>query len=218
MKNLIYLVAIIAFAITGCKKDNITGDGPVETQQRNLRDFTAVSVSGASQTFITRGNEFGVSIKAYSTLLPYLESRVVNGTLKIYYKSGTRVRNDNSVITITMPYLSGITSEGSGNVSATGDFDGQDSFHIKVSGSSDISVQSGSAKTFDSEIEGSGNIRAFGFSAESAKVKISGSGNTEIAVSKMLDAKISGSGNVYYKGDPAQINTNISGSGKVIRQ
>jgi hypothetical protein len=51
--------------------------------------------------------------------------------------------------------------------------------------------------------------------ADHYSVKISGSGKCKINVGDSLEANISGSGSVYYKGDPDKIRSNVSGSGKV---
>jgi hypothetical protein len=47
------------------------------------------------------------------------------------------------------------------------------------------------------------------------KIDITGSGGVEITVNKDLDADISGSGTVLYKGNPARVNSDASGSGSV---
>ena len=218
MKNIILVLALISLTLTNCKKENIIGDGPVQTEQRVETDFQRIFASGASKIFITKGDQVSVTVKAYGTLLPYLETTVTNRVLKIAFKDNTRVRNDNSQIFITMPSLEGLTTEGSGLIAITGDFSGNDNFDLKISGSSDVSLERGSSKVFSATIEGSGDIKAFGFEAEEANVKIFGSGNTEIAVFRKLHAKIYGSGNVYYRGNPAVVDSDISGSGKVINQ
>ncbi|HUH34154.1 MAG TPA: head GIN domain-containing protein [Daejeonella sp.] len=218
MKCIILTFALISISLTSCKKENITGEGPVQTQQRMVANFHQVFASGASKIFITKGDQVSVTVKAFGTLLPYLETTVSKGVLKIAFKDNTRVRNDNSEIFITMPSFDALTTEGSGSITITGDFSGSSNFDLQISGSSDVSLEKGSSKVFSATIEGSGDLKAFGFEAEEASVKISGSGNTEIAVSKKLDVKIYGSGNVYYKGNPTIVDSDISGSGKVISQ
>jgi hypothetical protein len=67
------------------------------------------------------------------------------------------------------------------------------------------------------KISGSGDVKAFGFDAKKADITISGSGNVEVNVAESLEVVISGSGNILYKGSPAVINSQISGSGKLIK-
>ena len=55
------------------------------------------------------------------------------------------------------------------------------------------------------------------FVAKDYNISISGSGRATINLEGELDVRISGSGNVYYKGNPTGVNSSTSGSGKVRR-
>ena len=81
-----------------------------------------------------------------------------------------------------------------------------------------ISIDGGSADNFQVNIYASGSVKSFGFAAQQTVVNIEGSGNAEVTVLQNLNATIKGSGNVYYKGNPASINSKITGSGQVIKQ
>jgi len=213
-----FLYVIVIIAMVSCQKERVTGSGPVSTEQRNVSGFSSVNVSGSSNVFITQGSAFDVKVKAYSNLIPYLETKVQNGTLLIAYKSNSNVRNDNSEVYITMPALSELTTNGSGNINSTGDFSGIDNLNASVSGSGNISIESGVANNFKITISGSGDVKSFGLSAKQADVSISGSGDVQVTVLENLKASINGSGNIYYKGNPPTVNSHISGSGQVIKQ
>lgn len=85
---------------------------------------------------------------------------------------------------------------------------------VDVSGSGKI-IASGTAKRIRTTISGSGEVRAADLEVEECEVRISGSGDVEINVKQALDATISGSGSVSYRGNPNQVNSHSSGSGKV---
>ena len=70
--------------------------------------------------------------------------------------------------------------------------------------------------TANSSIAGSGSIKAYGVKASIANANIAGSGNVRITVTDKIKAKVVGSGNIYYKGDPAKIDIKSVGSGDVI--
>jgi hypothetical protein len=74
---------------------------------------------------------------------------------------------------------------------------------------------SGKGTDLEINISGSGSVDAESLEAENCVAKISGSGKCEVNASKSIDARISGSGSVYYKGDPVKVNSHSSGSGKV---
>lgn len=215
MKKFILFFAVAA--LISCSKDKISGSGPVTTETRSVSGFTNVSVSGSSNVFITQGAVYDVKIKAYSNLLPYLETKVENNTLLIAYKSNSNVTNDNSEVYITLPELSGLSTNGSGNINSAGSFPLTDNFIASISGSGNISLENGLANNYTIHISGSGSIKSFGLLAQKADVSIEGSGDAEVNVAQHLKVSIKGSGNVMYQGSP-EIDSSISGSGKLIKQ
>jgi hypothetical protein len=215
-KYFFILMALMAFV--SCKKDRVSGSGEIITETRNVANFYNVSVSGSSNIFITRGDNFEVKVKGYENIIPYLETKIQDGTLLIAFRANSNISNDNSEVFITMPSLNSVVTSGSGNISTTGEFLGSGNFKASTSGSGSISIESGSADNFQVNIYGSGSVKSFGFTAQQTVVNIEGSGNAEITVLQNLNATIKASGNVYYKGNPATVNSKITGSGQVIKQ
>lgn len=101
---------------------------------------------------------------------------------------------------------------GSGKVKINGAVTGKADFDISGSGKVEAS---GSAEVVKTDITGSGKVLAASLVTTRCDVEISGSGDVEINVQKELNVKISGSGTVLYKGDPARVNSDASGSGSV---
>lgn len=89
-----------------------------------------------------------------------------------------------------------------------------DATYFRISGSGKVNG-SGTASSMKARISGSGRVNARDLKVDTCDVTISGSGGVEIHVNKSLDANISGSGSVYYSGNPSKVNSNSSGSGKV---
>jgi hypothetical protein len=83
-----------------------------------------------------------------------------------------------------------------------------------ISGSGEVEA-SGSSQSVKAEITGSGKVLAASMETDKCSARISGSGDIEINVKSELDARITGSGTVGYKGNPARVNSEASGSGKV---
>ena len=65
---------------------------------------------------------------------------------------------------------------------------------------------------------GSGNLSALNFNAENVIIGKSGSGDTSIGVTESFTVGSSGSGNIYYRGNPEKQSIGISGSTKLIKQ
>lgn len=101
---------------------------------------------------------------------------------------------------------------GSGSIDLDGKVNGP--MDVSISGSGRITPR-GSATSADFTISGSGEVVGFGLTVEKCNARISGSGDIEITASKSIDASISGSGSVTYKGDPGQVSSHSSGSGRV---
>ncbi|TAE17325.1 MAG: DUF2807 domain-containing protein [Bacteroidetes bacterium] len=130
--------------------------------------------------------------------------------------------------------LNNIALSGSGNVVAEGAFTNSGTVNISISGSGNVTTSVGnsqdlnilmsgsgnvtiktngdatSCSNLNLMLSGSGNIDAVNVIASEANVKISGSGNASVHATKTINAIVSGSGNVRYKGSPANINEKSS--------
>ncbi len=218
MKNIMIAVFSCSILLLSCNKEKITGSGSVATEQRNVSNFFSVKVSGSSKVYITQGLSFNVTAKAYENILPVLQTRVENGVLIIDFKNNSNITNDNSEINITMPGLSSLEVSGDGSISTLGTFTDINNLSVYLSGSGSISINKATPINYAVNISGSGNLNSFGVVAENAGVKINGSGNASLSITGSLNASISGSGNIYYKGNNVQVTSQVSGSGRVIKQ
>jgi Putative auto-transporter adhesin, head GIN domain len=192
MKQLFTAAMLLITVLTSCKKDTIIGNGPTETELRTVSGFSKVDVSGKTNVTITYGAAFKIEVKAYRNLLSSLETKVNGDVLKIGFKNGTSVSNDNSEVFITMPLLT----------------------KFSTTGNSIVNINSGAADNFEAVITGASKLEGLGFTAKSANITIEGIGTASFTITDKLNAKITGSGIVYYKGNAAVTST-INGSGKV---
>jgi len=106
-----------------------------------------------------------------------------------------------------------VNKSGSGNIKI-GNIEAEN-ISVVVSGSGNTDVAKGSTKQQTIRLSGSGNINMPAVNSETCTVSISGSGDIEVQVSKSLDGKISGSGNITYHGNAQVINSAIAGSGRI---
>ena len=100
---------------------------------------------------------------------------------------------------------------GSGEVSLTVEAQRVDA---SLSGSGDITL-AGRARDFVVSVSGSGEIQAYGFDADFVNATVSGSADIKVTANESLEARVSGSGDIYYRGNPSKINTKTSGSGAI---
>jgi hypothetical protein len=218
--------------------ERVTGNGDIATEARDTGAFDGVSMAGGFNVVIRQGGGTKVEVKADRNLLPYIETRVVDGskgrTLQIEPRKGYNISTSTTpVFTIEMPALRAVAVAGSGTVkveamktggvdasiAGSGDirFAGLDAerLGLKVSGSGDI-VAAGRAGSVTVGIAGSGDVKAAELAAEEVKVSIAGSGDAQVQATRRLNVSIAGSGDVKYVGSP-EISSSIAGSGKVRR-
>ena len=227
---------IVGLAFTGCEEDGfrpcVRGNGGIRSEGRALAEFRSIDHRLDGNIEVKKGPS-RIVIEGYDNQLTEVRTSVSSGRLVI--DSDRCLRNTEFSIVVYTPEfdelkLAGTKNgnveagfsapemrfelSGSGCITAAGT---AERVRAKVSGSGDITIV-GTTGAFRSDISGSGDIHSFGLTATTVDVNVSGSGSVETTVSERLEANISGSGKVYYKGNPPTVNSNISASGKVIRQ
>lgn len=217
----------------------VEGSGEVSTDRRDLGAFDAVALSSSFRVVVRQGSADKVEIRTDTNLLPYVETRVVEGskgrTLEITSKRGFHLSsNSTPIITLDMRQLRAVSISGSGEVrveamKTTGPVDASiagsgdiringleaERVGLRVSGSGDI-VASGKAGNLTVSVTGSGDVKARDLAVDDAKVSIAGSGDVTVQARKRLDVSIAGSGDVGYVGSP-EISMSNAGSGSVRR-
>jgi hypothetical protein len=231
--KLLFLSGILLLlGTTGCIEDfTIRGNGIEASEARLTLDFNQVKSEGNFDVHITNGNEYDVVVYAESNIIPYIETNVTGGTLRIYVRGIHNINNRLPMeVYITTPTLRSVVQSGSGII--TTDYFSANQFDAVVSGSGKIETAvdavnvnaivsgsgtlliSGESTGADLLVSGSGKIDAYDLDLRECEAKISGSGNMWVTVERYLKASISGSGNLYYSGTP-DIEKHISGSGNV---
>jgi hypothetical protein len=210
----------------------------LETQDRHLSGFNAVSVSGSFDVYITQGNTESVKVEGDADDISKIKTEVENGVLKVYVKKIGFSWNWNGdkkrTVRIVAKDLKSIGMSGSGDIffkdgfrtanltvstSGSGDITGKvdvKNLESVSSGSGDISL-SGRASVSTVRLSGSGDFDARNLVTTSTTVHISGSGDATVNTSQKLSASVSGSGDVHYTGGATNISSTTSGSGDLVK-
>ena len=213
----LFIVVAVASMLTSCTKDIVEGNGSVVTAERTVSNFSGVDVSGANKVFVSYAPQITVTLKGYSNLVSHYKTEVNDGKLHLHYDNDVAVRNDNLEVYITMPSFNALSLSGSCSINATGDFENTPSLSVSTSGNGKISIEKLSTDAYTVSSSGNSDITTLGVEAKTARVEISGSSAVTLSVQSKLDVHISGNGKVSYKGDPSEVNTDISGNGEVIK-
>jgi hypothetical protein len=91
----------------------------------------------------------------------------------------------------------------------------QDELDVDVSGSGDAKA-TGRARATHIGISGNGDVDLSGLKLESADADISGSGHATLAPTSAADLRISGSGEVHLLTHPTKLDTDVTGSGRIV--
>lgn len=226
------LIIISSCGLVGGK--SVPGNGNVTTSEKTVAAFREVEQKGSFDVYVSTGNGYTAKVEAEENLQQYVEVYVDNGKLIVKTKEGFWLRPKKGLkVYITAPSYTAIRSYGSGNIIGQNTLYDSSKITLSVSGSADIKAAvdapevesvimgsgnanlSGQTKKFTGDVKGSGSINAFDLKAEEVKIDIAGSGNANIFASVKLDATVNGSGDVSYKGNAPQINSNMHGSGSL---
>lgn len=202
--------------LAGCESNGwtgIRGSGVLATETRSVEPFHSVDLSGTGAIRLRVGEPGPLKVSGDDNILPIWNTETQNGVLRIWHEGAINTK---------LP----LTAEGAIQdvrelrVTGAGDFEvrGIDGGAplVEITGSADIKL-TGSAGQLTIKISGSGDVAAEELRVAKAIVKISGSGNANIFVTDELDVTINGSGDVAYRGDPANVNSRVSGSGDVTK-
>ena len=206
------------------------------TETRTPGSFTKVESGGSWDVFIKKGSKDEVKLVSTNISLDKVITEVDDNELKIKLEKGNYDKIGLTVY-VTVRDLEAVGISGSGKMIVESDF-GADEFsiglsgsgsiemkkilaeeiNIGMSGSGNVTIAGGSAEEISIGQSGSGKLNALELTGESVKIGKSGSGETYIGATQSLTVSSSGSGNVYYKGNPADKNIASSGSSKVIQK
>ncbi len=223
----------ILVSISSCEKSlfGLKGEGEVVTQEITLSEFNSIDMAISADVVFIKGDIQKVEISAQQNIIDNITKEIKSGEWEINYIKSVKTHKDIKII-ITVPNVKNIVLSGSGNISTSDKFTGDeikfkisgsgridfiteiDKINISISGSGDINL-AGETNEQEISISGSGNYKSFLLDSNNCDVTISGSGSCELSVEDKLFVSISGSGNVYYKGQPS-LNSIITGTGNVI--
>jgi hypothetical protein len=233
MKHLLVAFAFV-FAFSSCKKE--TKECPSANEK--TFDISGFNRIAAGETFVVnvkQGAAFSIIAKGCSNELSDLVLSVQNGTLTIRYNryKSDRYRVD---FDITVPALNSIVLDGSATGTVSG-FGQQTSFmkavlsgtakctisqlpilvNAELSGVSLLTLN-GTSPDLIAHLSGGAKLNAYTASFSDADVYTSGAAEAKLVVNQSLFAHASGDSRIFYKGNPATISTEQTGTPKEIHE
>lgn len=239
-QKMLLLACLVLSGFVSCKgrQNVVNGVGAVVSLDKYYDGSINGIVSSLSAPLtieVQPGAKTHVQLKGYENLLQLIEIRRQGNELKLGWKSGNRViDNQNITVSVVLSSLAKLELHGANeakvNTPVTGDqltidlsgatevvFDriSVKTLNIASSGSTNVGIASGAATKAFFDVSGAGDIDAFGLQANEVDVEVSGSGSVDVSAITSLAANISGAGAVRYKGNPI-VKSKISGAGEVV--
>lgn len=236
MKYLLIALSLMAAScnISVRNDDDIDGNGNMKKETRNISDFKGVELDAPFNVLLVQGSSFSVEIEADENLIQYIDIQKVDDNLEISEKDGYELNSKKGItIRIQMPAVYEIIVGGSGSVKSETLLSNNDAMEINIGGSGNVTLEvkspkidvgiggsgkatlNGSTRKLDISIGGSGDCLAEDLLSEECVVTIGGSGTAKVFASASLKATIGGSGDIFYRGEPKDVQKTIGGSGSI---
>lgn len=214
-----------------CNVDGIIGSGVVATESRPITEFTSINIEGNYKLNIKQGKTFKLFLKMDNNLLDNTSTEIEGDVLHIYNKSRVSHSSSNEVYVtvknidnitmvgsidlissnvITIPSLS-IVGAGACNIDMNIH---SNSITLELAGSNNVNLK-GVTHSLDLDMAGYGDFNSLELYSENVSLDLSGAVSSKVSSKDFLDVNISGTGKVYYKGNPELIQE-TSRNGRVL--
>ena len=211
----------------------VKGNGKVVEEKRKAGKFNQIKVSRGMNVYISQGDENLVVVEADENLLDFIETEVENKVLKVTTNTSIRKATSKKVF-VTVRELESIRAMAGSNVFSESDIECENLMVSSTAGSNikievsaddiDVSASAGSnvkidgtSQSFKGKASAGSNIKAEGLKTKDCEARTSSGANIWISVSDKFTASSSSGGNIFYYGNPKNIDTKSSSGGNVIR-
>ena len=209
----------------------VSGNGKVVKEERNLSGFHEIAVKNAIKLVITQGNTEKVVVETDENIQPYLVTEVVNGSLNIGMKGNINQVNTLNVY-VTAKELSSLESSSAAKIISEGSIKAKDmtissssgsavkleincqQLKVKTSSGSSISL-AGSTQSIDTESSSGASLNAAEVKAERGEMEASSGASVQVQVTKESKARASSGAHITVKGNPAIRDSDSSSGGSV---
>jgi hypothetical protein len=232
------------FLLSACKPERMddcfTPTGPEVEQERNITHFHSIELYNNINLVIEPGNMPTLRLKGGKNLLSSIETEVKDSTLTLRNLAACNWMRDYKralTVYVTASTLRSIRYEGSGDITMPQQlkFDslrvdvlgGAGSFHLNVEteklglflhyGTVDFNVE-GKAIITSIFANSYGPFYCNDLISNIIYIRNSGTNDCYVSARHILEVEITSVGNIYYSGDPYQLKSNITGSGKLIKK
>ena len=237
MKKIFFLFTVLCFSVIVNAQKQFVVDPNAEIRSLN-GSFNSIIVSGGIDLYISQSDKEELAVSASEEkFIAGIKTIVQNNTLKIYYDGdkGWSSRNKHMRAYVSFKELEKLEASGASDIQVAGemttaslllklsgasDFKGKvivTSLIMDLSGASDVTI-SGSASVVVIESSGASDVKGYDLVTDMCTAKASGASDVNITVNKELNARASGSSDIYYKGSAVIKDMQSSGASNIGRK
>ena len=229
----ISLILVIVFTTSafGQFRPRVTGSGKVVSEDRKAGYFNAVKVSSGIDVYLTQGQKESIKVEADDNLHEYIITEIKDNTLKVYSEANIR-RAEAKKVYVTIKDVEKLSASSAGDligvtliktdelslsVSSAGDIKIKvevNKLKCRISSSGDIKIE-GVADELEADLSSAGDLKAYDLKTRIADVSVSSAGDAMITVTEELRARASSAGDIYYQGNPKQVDAHSSSAGGI---
>jgi hypothetical protein len=201
---------------SGGEGTKIEGSGVMTTEVRRVEPFTSIVLTDVEQSLllIEQTGEESLTVTAEENLIAMFTSEVRDGVLYLTFKKGNSFHGKRPTYKVTVKELRHIHIRGGAAIEAKKLE--SEKLTILVEGAAGGNL-SGRVDDLTIEIRGAGVLSAGDLKAKRAKVSVQGAGQVTVNASDELDAEVSGTGFIWYIGEP-KLKSNVNGLGLIKRK
>jgi Putative auto-transporter adhesin, head GIN domain len=236
MNSRIYLPTLLFFFVLFIP-GILNASMPEDKQIRQVKAFTAISVSSGIDLYLEYGQEEKVSVDGDLDEISKIITEVKDGTLYIYKKnkSGLNFGFHNSCeVSVTAKILEVLDASAGSEVKGRNQFSGSE-FRLNTSSGSEVKIDvvydkikadassgseirlNGKTRLLEVTISSGSEIDACDLAADIVRADVSSGGQACVNAISELHANASSGGDIDYAGSPKSIDINKSSGGRISR-
>lgn len=230
-RKILYLLALpLLFA--ACKSKCVEDLGIHATRDYTVKPFDEIKISGPIRLVMRQDSSFKVNIVADSNVIGLVKSEVSGHQLQLKLDSKQYCGKDSIIISVGIGALKKIDAEGAGHIYTSSLINAGD-LELNLSGATKLMMEMnvhqlttntdgtadlillGQAGSHQLKSKGALQLNAFAFVTGIYDLNVEGVGKLKINVLNELKIKTSGAADISYKGSPAKIKEDKSGTYKL---
>lgn len=176
----------------------------------NSKSLEEVTLTGNSKVVLNGDMNLGkLKLSVFGSSLLVTQNQIAGSSVKVYIKGNGMLKADMLQSPELELYISGSGKVEVDEVKAS-------RFSASISGSGIVTAKGGIANLTHFRVKGNGIIKASDVKSENSDNGVNGNGIIHANSSGYLKGRINGSGRVFYKGNPTNVERKVYGSGKVM--